>query len=56
MDFLNQLKTDTEIVENWLYELSPKGDGYHSIIFESATLNSVTHLYSKKGLRNLSPF
>ncbi len=36
MDFLNQLKTDTEIVENWLYELSPKGDGYHSIIFESA--------------------
>ncbi|MBO7208609.1 MAG: polyprenyl synthetase family protein [Clostridia bacterium] len=36
MDFLNQLKTDTKIVEDWLFELSPKGDGYHSIIFESA--------------------
>ncbi|MBQ2754889.1 MAG: polyprenyl synthetase family protein [Clostridia bacterium] len=36
MDFLNQLKNDTEIVEEWLNELSPKGDGYHGIIFESA--------------------
>ena len=36
MDFLNQLKNDIEIVENWLAELAPKGGGYHSIIFESA--------------------
>ena len=36
MDFLNQLKNDANIVEAWLNELSPKGDGYHSIIFESA--------------------
>lgn len=36
MDIKNEIAIRTEIIEKWLKELMPKGNGLHSIIFDSA--------------------
>lgn len=36
MDFLSQLKTNVNTVNEWLIDLAPKGEGAHKHIYESA--------------------
>lgn len=36
MEFSEELKCRTELINNWIEELSPEGEGLHRIIFEAA--------------------
>ena len=36
MNFLDELKQKTEFVNRWVMDLSPKGEGAHSVIYEAA--------------------